>query len=124
MTGVKAIAIWLSVSIFIFVVELVRREKLSFKYAMGWLLASSTAIVFAVFDRLPAFLSSFLGFELPSNFIFFSLLVMFIFLSLFLTIFLCRQESRNNVIAQKMAILENEVEQLKKTLLKEAKDKE
>jgi hypothetical protein len=109
----RLLSILLSLTILLFVIELVRREKLTFKYAMGWLVVLSLAVFFAIFDHFLYGLSSWLGFHLPSNFIFFVILGGFVFLSLVLTILLCQQNSHNDAIAQKLGILENELEDLK-----------
>ena len=110
----RILSIVLSVCVLLFVIELVRREKLTFKYAMGWMVVLSLAVFFAVFDQLLYQLSASLGFQLTSNFIFFVILGGFVFLSLILTIFLCQQNSRNDATAQKLGILEQEMEELKK----------
>ena len=112
--NVKIITIIFSLVVFIFVTELIRKEKLTFKYALGWLSASALATFLAVFDKVIFAISKIFGFELPSNFIFFSLIGMLIILSLIMTIFLCQQNNRNDKIAQKVAILENEINELKK----------
>ena len=111
---IHAVALVVSVAIFLFVVDLVRRRRLTFKYAVGWLFVSAGAIFFAVFYRLIFSCAAWLGFELPSNFIFFALFCVFIFLSLLMTVFLCQQNSRNDVMAQKIALLEFELKELKK----------
>ena len=109
----RVLSIILSILVFLFVVELVRREKLTFKYAMGWLAILALAVFFAVFDDVLYRLSSWFGFHLTSNFIFFVILGGFVFLSLILTIFLCQQNSRNDAIAQKLGILQQELDELK-----------
>ncbi len=114
--NIHIVAMVVSVAIFLFVVELVRRRRLTFKYAIGWLLVSAGAIFFAVFYKLLFACAAFLGFELPSNFIFFALFCVFVTLSLLLTVFLCQQNSRNDIMAQKIALLELELEKLKKKL--------
>jgi hypothetical protein len=91
----------------------VRRNKLTFKYALAWLLVSGSAVFFAVFHKYIFLIAKFLGFELPSNFIFFTLFCVFVFLSLILTVFLCQQNNRNDTMAQKIALLESEVKELK-----------
>lgn len=111
--GAKLVAIVFSILVFMGVIDLVRREKLTFKYAAGWLLGSLIALGLAVFDGFVAALSSALGFELPSNFIFFSALCGFVFLSLLLTVFLCQQNKRNDRMAQKLGSLETEIRELK-----------
>lgn len=109
----KLITILLALFIFLLVVELTRKEKLTFKYAFGWLIVSFLAIVLTIFDQFLFAFAYFVGFELPSNFIFFTLLTGLVFLSLVMTVFLCRQENRNNAMAQKISLLENEIESLK-----------
>ena len=114
--NIHIVAIFVSVTIFLFVIDLVRRQRLTFKYAMAWLLVSALAIFFAIFYRLIFICAAWLGFELPSNFIFFMLFCVFVFLSLLLTVFLCQQNNRNDVMAQKIALLEFELKELKKKL--------
>lgn len=114
--NIHIVAMLVSVVIFLFVIDLVRRKKLTFKYAIAWLLVSAGAIFFAVFYRLLFACAAFLGFELPSNFIFFALFCVFVFLSLLLTVFLCQQNNRNDVMAQRIALLEFELKELKKKL--------
>lgn len=50
--NIHVVAMVVSVAIFLFVIDLVRRQRLTFKYAVGWLLVSGGAIFFAVFYRL------------------------------------------------------------------------
>ena len=99
--------------ILIVVIELVRREQLTCKYAVGWIMISIAAILLVIFDYVLADAAHWFGFELTSNFIFFTLLCCFVFLSLLLTTFLCQQDVRNDTIAQKIGILEMELSQLK-----------
>ena len=98
MMSIKFIAIGLASLVFIFVVELIREEKLTFKYVSGWLFVSILAVLGAIFDQTLFQAAHFFGFELASNFIFFVLLAVFVFLSLLMTIFLCQQNSRNDAI--------------------------
>ena len=111
---IKFLTIFLSSLIVAVVIELIRRERLTFKYAVGWLFVSILAILLTVFDQILTQVTHFLGFELTSNFIFFTVLAVFVFLTLLMTIFLCQQNSRNDAMAQKIALLEFEIEQLKK----------
>ena len=112
----KTFAGILSILALVTVIELVRREKLTFKYAAGWMMLSVMAIILAFFDNMLYAMARWFGFELTSNFIFFSLLCFFVFLSLLLTTFLCQQNIRNDTMAQKIGILEMEVNQLKEDI--------
>lgn len=112
--NIQVLAIVISLLMFAFVIELVRRHRLTFKYALAWLTVSAAAVFFAIFKDLLFGAAAFLGFELPSNFIFFALLCAFVVLSLLLTVFLCQQNNRNDAMAQKIALLEHDMQQLKK----------
>ena len=114
--NIHVLVILLSSLIFLLVLDLVRRHKLTFKYALAWLLVSASGVFFSIFHKFLFKLAALLGFELPSNFIFFTLFGVFVFLSLVLTVFLCQQNSRNDTMAQKIALLEFEVKQLKQKL--------
>lgn len=112
--SIKLLALFLAAVILLIVFELIRQEKLTFKYAAGWIFVSVLATVLILFDRVLFHVAHFFGFELASNFIFFSLLSVFVFLSLLMTIFLCQQNSRNDTMAQKISLLEFEIKTLKK----------
>ena len=120
--AIKFLSGGVSLLILLMIIDLVRRDKLTFKYAFGWMAVSSFGLFFAIFDRVLFGLSRFFGFELPSNFVFFMLLVFFVFLSLFLTIYLCQQNNRNDTMAQKIGILEFELKQLTQKLESIKKD--
>ena len=122
--SIKFLAVLISLSVFLFVVDLVRRRKLTFKYALGWLVASFVAVFFSIFERYLFEFSRWLGFELPSNFIFFSMFCLIVFLSLLLTVFLCQQNSRNDTMVQKMALLEFELKELKEKNLPKSPSKQ
>ncbi len=82
--------------------------------AAGWLSVTLLGILLAVFDKFLSGFAAKLGFQLTSNFIFFIVSCGLIFLSLVLTMFLCQQNSRNDKMAQKIALLENSLSELRK----------
>lgn len=110
---IKLLAIVISVVIFFFVIELIRRKKLTFKYAVSWLAASLVGLIVAIFDNMLFTIARSIGFALPSNFIFFLVSIILILLSLILTVYLCQQTNRIELIAQKVAIIEEELSRLK-----------
>jgi hypothetical protein len=110
---VKVFAILSSIAIFIFVIELIREQKMTFKYSLTWLAVSALVLFFAVFDGLLNQLASWVGFALPSNFIFFLLFVFVILFSLLLTLHINEQNTRNETLAQSLAILEYKMKELR-----------
>ena len=109
----KVLTLFLSAIILFVVIDFSRRGKLTFKYAIGWFCLGVLGILFTIFDQFLFALSDFCGFTLMSNFIFFSLFCFFVFSSLLLSTFLCQQNKRNDVMAQKIALLEKEIKALK-----------
>ena len=112
--SLKMLSFVLSLGVLCFVIELIRREKLTFKYGFAWIVISLSAGLLAVFDAVLFKVAQLFGFVLMSNFVFFSLFCVFILLGLLLTIFLCQQNYRNDCMAQKIALLETEIDSLKK----------
>lgn len=96
-----------------FILDLIRREKLSFKYAFGWLCGCVLGITFAVFQNVLQKTSSALGFVLMSNFVFFVCVFAAVFLGLLLTVFLYQQQRRGDIMAQRIALLQEELDALK-----------
>ncbi len=93
------------------ILELIRRERLTFKYAVGWLGISLVAVICGVLGRSLEAVSAGLGFVLLSNFVFFVAVFLAIFLGLIMTVFLCQHQRQNERIAQRIALLEEEVRQ-------------
>ena len=114
--NLKILSVLIGVFAFFLVIELVRREKLTFKYAFGWLFISLLAVFFSVFDHALEGIARWFGFTLVSNFIFFTLLCFFVFFSILLTTFLYEQDSRNDTMAQKIGILEMELKEFKERM--------
>ncbi|MEI8175713.1 MAG: DUF2304 domain-containing protein [Candidatus Omnitrophota bacterium] len=114
MMNIKTLAILLSVFIFLFVLDLIRREKLTFRYALLWLSLSALGVLFAVYEKLLFKCARMVGFELPSNFIFFTVGAFFVVVSLVLTVYICQQNSRSETIAQRIGLVELELKRLVK----------
>lgn len=110
--GVKTFAILVACTIFIMVLELIRRQKMTFKYSLAWLSASATVVFFAFNERVLFGLAKWVGFQLPSNFIFFSLLVFFVVLTLLLTLYINEQNTKTEKLAQAVGILEYKIQRL------------
>ncbi len=114
MMDVRLLPVLLSLVVLAAIVELARRDRLTFKYAASWILAALGGIGSALgrpaLDRAAAFF----GFTLTSNFIFFTALAGFVFLTLLMTVFLCQQTRRNELLAQNLALLEADLDDLRR----------
>jgi len=105
----KYFVILTALAIFTYVIELIRRQKMTFRYSFFWLSTCLVALVFGIWDNLLGKLSRLAGFTLPSNFVFFLLLAFFILMSLMLTLYINEQNSRTETLAQRMALLEQKL---------------
>jgi len=110
---IKIFTLSVLIAFLLLIIELCRSGRLTFKYAFGWLCFGLIGIFGVVFDGLIAFLAHQCGFIVTSNFVFFALMIFFIILSLFLTTFLCQQNKRNDIMAQKIALMASELEDVK-----------
>ena len=110
---IKAVTIIFSVFLFLFVIELIRREKITFKYAVSWLILSASAVILAIFDELLVSLAKVFGFILPSNFVFFLIGMIFVLASLLFTVYLCQHNKKIEILAQKLGLLEKEIISIK-----------
>ena len=104
--NVQYFAIGFSFLILVFVIELIREEKMTFKYALTWLTSSAVVLFFSMHGELIKRIAIAAGFALPSNFIFFLFLIFTILLSLLLTLYANEQNKRSEVLAQTVALLE------------------
>ena len=110
----KMLTLIITSFIMILVINLIRHQKMTFKYALAWLASCTLVIVFTVQDPWIGALAEWAGFALTSNFIFFLLLIFVIFFSLLLTIHINEQNSRTESLAQAIAKLDHRLKKLEK----------
>lgn len=105
----KYVSLCILIVLVFLILDLIRREKLTFKYAFGWLVAASAGIAVVLLDKFFVRAALFFGFQLLSNFLFFCGMVTAVFLGLLMTVFLCQQSQRNECMAKKIALLEKQI---------------
>ena len=108
----KYFAIACALVILVMIVELIRREKLDFKYSLAWFFAGIVVLFLAVYDKLLSQMAHLAGFTLLSNFIFFLTMLFVIFLSLRHSLYASQQNRRSEILAQNLAVLEYRLQQL------------
>jgi len=109
--GQRLLPLAASILITVVTVELVRRRKLREEYAMLWLSASGVLLAFAIFPRLLFYLSKMLGLFYLTTMV----VLCFSFLALVmvhLAMVVSRMADQNRSMAQRMALLEQRLEQL------------
>lgn len=107
------IAFALSVLGIIFVLLL--RRQLREKYAIMWLVIGLAILVLAIFPGLLVGLSDLLNVELPSNLIFALALVLLVGVTLHLSWELSQAEDEVRRVAEEVALLRTDVDELRNT---------
>lgn len=98
--------------ILVLLINAVKKNKLDIKYSLVWLFLAVALIVLTVFKNLLVILSDMLGIASPVNMLFlcgfvFSLLIIYT-----LTVALSKLSYRVRKLAQEIALLHNQLEQL------------
>jgi hypothetical protein len=101
----------IAVIVFVIVFELVRRRALMERYALLWLLAAVALLVLALWRGLLTTLAGDVGIYTPANALFAAGFVFVIVLLLHFSTVISRLSEQNKVLAQRVALLDERVEQ-------------
>ena len=95
------------------VVMLIRRRRLREQYAMVWLLTSVALIAFALSPGLVGAVARYMGIAYPPAALFFVAVVGLLIGSLHFSLVVSKAAEQQLRLAQRLAILEQELEQIK-----------
>ncbi|MCZ6819287.1 MAG: DUF2304 domain-containing protein [Calditrichaeota bacterium] len=110
----KIIIVLLSFSLFMFVLNLIRKRQLKIEHSVLWLVVSATILVASIWHDLADGVAHFLGVEYPpalflSIAIFFSLAILMHF-----SIELSKLKDQNKNLTQELAIYKNIIEKIER----------
>jgi len=94
------------------VITLLRRRRLRERHAVWWLIAGVGALLLGAFPRSLEAMADFLGIELPINLVFFVSIAVLFLVSIQHAAELTRLEARERDLAETVALLQLQVEQL------------
>ncbi len=114
---VKIVALVISIGMMLLIIELVRRRKLREEYSWLWLLTGSVIIVLMMWFGLLKWTTHLIGAIKPSSAIFFLAFLFLFIISLHFSVVISRLTDRNKELAQKYALLELELRELKERYL-------
>lgn len=114
----KLVAMAVAVVVLVLVVELVRQRKLREEYSWFWALTGAALAVLALNQDLLVTLSGWIGAASPVSTLFFGALLFLLVLALQFSVRLSRLTHRNRTLAQRMALLEKEIERLHEARLR------
>lgn len=89
----------------IFIISCLRKNSLSIKHSLAWLLLPIVFIIIAIFPAPIAALATWLGFETLSNFIFLAAIAMLVIIAFSLTTQISKQQSEITKLTQELSIL-------------------
>ncbi len=112
----KIVALVVSIGLLLLIIELVRRRKLREEYSWLWLLTVSTILLLTVWFDLLRWITFLIGAFIPSSTIFMLAFLFLIFISLHFSVVISKLTNRNIELAQRYALLELELNEIKKQL--------
>lgn len=104
-TSLKLFSIAFILLIIITVFYLLRKDRISIKYSLVWLIPSFTLLIFTLIPGCLTWTSELLGFQTASNMIFALLIALLLIISIALTVIVSNQKKLIRVLIQEVSIL-------------------
>lgn len=106
----RLLFIILALGILLLVIDLLRRSVLREKYAVVWLLTALSFMVFAVWPSFVSRISSALGFETPSNFVFGLVIILLLGVVMQLSLEVGKLEDKVQILADESALARGKID--------------
>jgi hypothetical protein len=107
------IAIVVSISLFLYILYLVRKKKIREEYSLLWLFSSIVFIVFSIWREGLEYFAKLIGIAYPPAALFLILLLAIFLILIEFSINISRLSDNIKILAQELAILKNKLEALK-----------
>lgn len=107
MTNIQIEMTIATIILFILIIFSVRKNSISVKSSIAWLLLPIVFLIIAIFPEPLTKISNSLGFETLANFIFLITIALLIILTFFHTITISKQQTEITKLIQEIAILKN-----------------
>jgi hypothetical protein len=91
-------------------IVLMRRRVMKERFTVMWAFVSVGVVVFAVFPPLLPFVAEHLGFQTPSNFVFFVASLMLLLMSVQFSVEISQLEEKTRTLAEQLGILRAQTE--------------
>lgn len=106
------IAIFVSVSLFLYIFYLVRKKKIKEEYSLMWLSSSFVFIVFSIWRQGLEYFAKLMGIAYPPAALFLILMLAIFLILIEFSINISKLSEKNKILAQEIALLKNEIEKL------------
>lgn len=107
----RGLAIAITLALLLLVFELVRRKRLSERYAILWLLAAATLFVLAAWKGLLTSLSHDVGISYPPSALFAVAIGLIAMILLNFSLAVSRLSDQNKILAQRLSLLQHRLEE-------------
>jgi hypothetical protein len=107
----RIIAIVISAGLLLLILELVRRKRLMERYALLWLFSTFILLVLSLWNGLLTSLASALGISYPPSALFAVAFGVVLVLLVHFSLAVSRLSDQNKVLAQRMGLLQQQVQQ-------------
>ena len=107
-----------SALVLLYIIFLLRRERLKERHAIWWLILAALALVFSIAPELLTTISSFTGFGIPANMVFFVSIAVLFLVSIQTSTEITTLEEQNRTLAEKVAVLELQLRELQRDVPK------
>ena len=91
-------------------IVLMRRRVMKERFTVWWAVLSLGVVVFVVFPPLLPFIAEHLGFQTPSNFVFFVASLMLLLMSVQFSVEISQLEEKTRTLAEQLGILRAQTE--------------
>ena len=105
----KMLILSISIALMLFVVELVRREKLKERYSLVWLITAFGILIITINDRVVLIAMNYFGIIVPTNMLLFMGVMFLVFISLNFSVKISNLTDRTKSLAQELALLNSEL---------------
>lgn len=95
----------ISLLLVIFLLIILKKNYMFIKYSSVWLLSCFLMLLFALFPGALEKISSFMGFEVLSNMVFFIMIGILFFITISLTIIVSSQRRKIDLLIQEVSLL-------------------
>jgi len=107
------IAIFVSISLFLYILYLVRKKKIKEEYSLLWISSSIVFIVFSIWRDGLEYFARLIGIAYPPAALFLILMLAIFLILIEFSINISKLTEQNKILAQEIALFKDEIEKLK-----------
>lgn len=109
----QLIAIVVSISLFLYILYLVRKKKIKEEYSLLWLFSSIVFIFFSIWRNGLEYFAKLVGIAYPPAALFIILMLAIFLILIEFSIIISKLSEKNKLLAQEVALLKYEIELIK-----------